>query len=157
MSALELLGFAWTVPNTLIGLLLGALTFQAPRLHGGAIVFDRAPRGVTALLRRMHRTAMTVGFVIVSAVPVEGRLLEHERHHIRQFMALGPLFIPVYFALAVPFGYRRHPMERAARRAAGEEPAEATGRRPARFERSSRAGPGRSRGGSSTPGGHPPR
>jgi hypothetical protein len=120
VSALDLLGFTWTLPNTLLGLVLGALTFQRPRVHGGAIVFDRAPRGVTALLLGMRRSAMTVGFVIVSAVPVEGCLLVHERHHIRQFMAWGPLFIPVYVALAVPFGYRRHPMERAARRAAGE-------------------------------------
>jgi hypothetical protein len=35
-------------------------------------------------------------------------------------MAWGPLFIPAYLVLAVPFGYRRHPFERAARRAAGE-------------------------------------
>jgi hypothetical protein len=118
---LELLGFFWTLPNTLLGLGLGLLTFQAPRAHGGAIVFDRAPRGLTRLLRAMDRTAMTVGFVIVAAVPVEGRLLEHERHHVRQYMLWGPLFIPVYLVLAVPFGYRRHPMERAARRAAGEE------------------------------------
>jgi hypothetical protein len=69
----------------------------------------------------MDRTAMTVGFVIVAAVPVEGRLLVHERHHVRQYMAWGPFFIPVYLLLAIPFGYRRHPMERAARRAAGED------------------------------------
>jgi len=36
-------------------------------------------------------------------------------------MAWGPFFIPVYLLLAIPFGYRRHPMERAARRAAGED------------------------------------
>lgn len=120
MTALHLLGFAWTLPNTLIGLALGALTFQRPRIHGGAIVFDRRPRGVTGALRLMHRTAMTVGFVILGAVPVEGRLLRHEQHHIRQSMLWGPLFIPVYLALAVPYGYRRHPMERAARRASGE-------------------------------------
>jgi hypothetical protein len=117
----ELLGFVWTLPNTILGLSLGLLTLQAPRLHGGAIVFDRRPRGVTALLRRIHRTAMTVGFVILGAAPVEGRLLLHERHHIRQYMVLGPLFIPVYFLLGIPYGYRRHPMERAARRAAGQE------------------------------------
>jgi hypothetical protein len=63
---------------------------------------------------------MTVGFVIVSNAPVEGALLAHERAHVRQSMVLGPLFIPAYLVLAVPFGYRRHPMERAARRAAGE-------------------------------------
>jgi hypothetical protein len=120
VSLLELLGFTWTLPNTLLGLAVGALTFQRPRVHGGAIVFDRGPRGITSLLLAMRRSAMTLGFVIVSAVPVEGTLLVHERHHVRQFMAWGPLFIPVYVALAVPFGYRRHPMERAARRAAGE-------------------------------------
>jgi hypothetical protein len=119
---LDLLGFVWSLPNTLLGLALGALTFQTPRILGGAIVFDRTARGVTWLLARMHRTAMTVGFVILSARPLEGRLLAHERHHIRQSMMWGPLFVPVYLALAVPFGYRRHPMERAARRASGEEP-----------------------------------
>jgi hypothetical protein len=118
---LDLLGFVWSLPNTLLGLALGALTFQTPRILGGAIVFDRSERGLTWLLARMHRTAMTVGFVIVSARPLEGRLLAHERHHVRQSMTWGPLFVPVYLALAVPFGYRRHPMERAARRASGEE------------------------------------
>jgi hypothetical protein len=117
---LEALGFLWAMPNTLLGLVLGALTFQSPRIHGGVIVFDRGPRGVTWMLRAMNRTAMTLGFVIVSAAPVEGRLLAHERHHVRQSMLWGPLFVPVYLALAIPFGYRRHPMERAARRAAGE-------------------------------------
>ncbi len=114
------LGFVWTLPNTVIGLVLGLLTLQAPRLAGGAIVFDRGPRGVTWLLQRMNRTAMTVGFVILGAVPVQGTLLVHERHHISQYMWWGPLFIPAYFLLAIPYGYRRHPFERAARQAAGE-------------------------------------
>ncbi|HJS27429.1 MAG TPA: hypothetical protein VJ913_09930 [Actinomycetota bacterium] len=120
MRPLELLGFVWTVPNTVLGLVLGAFTFQLPRAHGGAFVFDRSPRGLTRLLRAMGRTAMTVGFVIVAAVPVEGTLLAHERYHIHQYARWGPFFIPVYLVLAVPYGYRRHPMERAARRAAGE-------------------------------------
>jgi hypothetical protein len=113
------LGFLWTSPNTLLGLILGALTFQWPRLEDGVIVFDRVPRGLTRLLPKLHRSAMTVGFVIVSAVRLEGRLLAHERHHVRQYMVWGPLFVPVYLLLAIPFGYRRHPMERAAERAAG--------------------------------------
>ncbi len=121
MRPLDLLGFVWSLPNTLLGLALGALTFQTPRILGGAIVFDRTERGLTWLLARMHRSAMTVGFVILSARPLEGRLLEHERHHVRQSMVWGPLFVPVYLGLAIPFGYRRHPMERAARRASGEE------------------------------------
>jgi hypothetical protein len=119
-GVLTALGFVWTLPNTLLGLVLGALTFQRPHLRDGAVVFDRGPRGVTWILQRVDRTAMTVGFVIVSAVPVEGSLLVHERHHIRQYMVWGPLFIPAYAVLAIGFGYRRHPMERAARRVAGE-------------------------------------
>ena len=59
------LGFLWTLPNTVIGLVFGLLTFQVPRIHGGALVFDRKARGLTWILRRMHRVAMTVGFVIV--------------------------------------------------------------------------------------------
>ena len=113
------LGFIWTLPNTLLGLIVGLFTFQVPRLDG-AIVFDRTPRGLTKLMPRLHRSAMTVGFVIVSAIPVDGRLSVHERHHIKQYCAWGPFFIPVYLGLAIPFGYRRHPMEIRAMRAAGE-------------------------------------
>jgi hypothetical protein len=116
------LGFVWTLPNTLLGLILGLLTFQKPRLSRGLLLFDAHPRGLTRLMPRLGRTAMTVGFVILSATPVEGRLLAHERHHVLQYMVWGPLFIPVYFLLAVPFGYRRHPMERAAILAAANVP-----------------------------------
>ena len=112
------LGFAWTLPNTLLGLVLGLLTFQRPRVVDGVLVFDRRARGLTWLLPRLGRAAMTVGFVILSGRPMEGRLLAHELHHVRQYAAWGPLFIPVYLALAIPFGYRRHPLERSAERAA---------------------------------------
>jgi len=112
------LGFVWTSPNTLLGIVLGLFTFQVPRIADGAVIFDRAPRGITWLMPRLGRTAMTVGFVILSAERVEGPLLAHERHHIRQYRAWGPLFIPIYLVLSIPYGYRRHPMELAAERAA---------------------------------------
>jgi hypothetical protein len=114
------LGFVWTFPNTVIGVALGMLTFQAPRVAHGLLLFDNGPRGLTAVMRRANRGAMTVGFVVLSATPVEGRLLAHERHHVRQYCAWGPLFIPVYLLLAIPYGYRRHPMELRAQRAADE-------------------------------------
>lgn len=117
------LGFVWALPTTLLGLLAGALTFQRPRITNGVIAFDRrGARGLLRILARMDRAAMTLGFVIVSAVPVQGRLLAHERHHVRQAMCWGPLFVPAYLLLAAIFGYRRHPFERAARRGAGEDP-----------------------------------
>jgi hypothetical protein len=67
---------------------------------------------------RLGRSAKTVGLVILSSRPLSGRLLAHERHHVRQYLAWGPFFIPAYLLMAIPFGYRRHPMERAAERAA---------------------------------------
>ena len=112
------LRFVWTLPNTVLGLVLGLLTFQAPRTDDGLVLFDRRPRGITWLMPRLGRSAMTVGLVILSSRPLRGRLLAHERHHVRQYLAWGPLFIPAYLLLAIPFGYRRHPMERAAERAA---------------------------------------
>jgi hypothetical protein len=115
------LGYLWTMPNTLLGLIVGLSTFQLPRVDG-AIIFDKAPRGLTRLMPKMHRTAMTVGFVVVSAAPLTGRLSAHERHHIKQYCALGPFFLPLYLGLAVRYGYRRHPMEIRAMRAAGELP-----------------------------------
>ena len=86
----------------------------------GVVIFDRSRRGLTWVMPKLNRSAMTVGHVIISAEPVSGTLLAHEMHHVKQFRILGPLFIPAYFALAAVHGYRRHPMERAARRAAGE-------------------------------------
>ncbi|MFL5767745.1 MAG: hypothetical protein ACJ758_07870, partial [Actinomycetota bacterium] len=95
------LGFVWTLPNTLLGLVAGSLTFQWPRVMEGALVFDRGPRGLTSLMRSFDRTAMTVGYVIVSSEPVEGTLLRHEQHHIRQYDRWGPFFIPAYLLLAI--------------------------------------------------------
>ncbi|MEX0984846.1 MAG: hypothetical protein WD096_07325 [Actinomycetota bacterium] len=111
------LGFVWTLPNTLIGVLLGLMTFQRPRLAHGLLLFDRHHRGLTVLMRALRREAMTIGFVVISASPVQGRLLTHERHHVRQYCAWGPLMIPVYLLLALVFGYARHPMEMRARSA----------------------------------------
>ncbi len=118
---LNALGFVWTLPNTAIGVVAGLLTFQRPRLAHGLLLFDRTPRGLTAFLRAIDREAMTLGYVVVSASPVEGRLLAHERSHVHQYRVWGPLFIPVYLVLAAVCGYRRHPMELAAEASARRE------------------------------------
>src|SRR3989304_3444875 len=73
-----MLGFLWTLPNTLVGLVLGLLTFQRPHILGGAIVFDRAPRGLTCELARFRPAAMTVGQVGLSARPLQGPLPLHQ-------------------------------------------------------------------------------
>jgi hypothetical protein len=116
--------YVWASPNTLLGLLLGALSFQRPRIRKGILVFDGPPRGFVALLRAFRRSAITFGHVVVSDRPLEGGLLLHELHHVWQYERLGPLYIPIYLLLWVFTGYRRHPFELAATYAEGARPAE---------------------------------
>ena len=112
---LRALMFAWTLPNTLLGLLLGALSFQRPRRVGDILVFDGPTRGFLGLLQVFRRAAITFGHVVLSNRPVQERLLAHELHHVRQYERLGPLYIPIYVLIWVFMGYRGHPFEEAAR------------------------------------------
>jgi hypothetical protein len=116
---LTALGFVWTLPNTLIGLVLGLCTFQVPRLHRGVLLFDRHPRGWSLVVRRFGYSAQTFGFVMIGAQRIEGPLFEHERAHVRQYCAWGPLFLPAYGLLFLRYGYRRHPFEVAATKRSG--------------------------------------
>ncbi|WP_441004851.1 hypothetical protein [Xanthomonas sp. NCPPB 1067] len=125
--ALLALGAAWTLPNTALGLLVGAIgvCFGArPRWSHRelALVFDAWPWGPGG--------AMTLGNVILlkgasldlpcstyahaagrcEHPPV--RLGDHERAHVYQYMLLGPLFLPVY--LLCGGIHVRNPLERAA-------------------------------------------
>ena len=147
------LGIAWTLPNTLVGLVAGVvgMAFGArPSLRRSdlALVFDLWP------LWRGHRGALTLGNVILHTgasldcecltyahragfahePPVQ--LCAHERAHVLQYMALGPLFLPLYFAcggISV-----RNRFERAADRYA----ASGRGWWPFLADASVRAGPG---------------
>ena len=112
---LRLLAYVWTSPNTLLGLLLGALSFQRPRATGGILVFDGSPRGFVWALRLFRRSAITYGHVVLSDRPLRGWLWRHELHHVWQYERLGPLYIPLYVLIWVFTGYRRHPFELAAR------------------------------------------
>lgn len=106
-------GALWTLPNTVLGLLAGVagLPFGAHAHFNPkdmAVVFHRWPWGPGG--------AMTLGNVILhtgdsmdeacstyahragQCVDAPIRLGDHERAHVLQYMALGPLFIPLYFA-----------------------------------------------------------
>ena len=105
-------GAIWTLPNTAVGLLLGAAGLASgARLRVNrrerALVFHRWPWGPGG--------AMTLGNVIVhtgdsldtSCTTYAHRaghgeepsilLGDHERAHVYQYMVLGPLFLPLYF------------------------------------------------------------
>jgi hypothetical protein len=55
--------------------------------------------------------------VVVARGQPSAALLAHELVHTRQAERLGPFMAPVYLGLLARYGYLRHPMERAARRA----------------------------------------
>ena len=117
----------WTLPNTLIGLLAGfvALPFGA-RVH--------FVEGTIALKRMPHfRGALVLGCVILhggesldAIVPTYAarcgealpdqcvRIGDHERAHVYQYLAFGPLFLPLYFLCGGVSA--RNPFEHAADR-----------------------------------------
>ena len=112
-TALLLLGALWTFPNTFIGLLAGLAGMMSGahvhwRARDLALVFHGWPWGPGG--------ALTLGNVILhTGASLDGNchtyahraglcedrpvvLADHERAHVYQYMALGPLFLPVYLA-----------------------------------------------------------
>lgn len=127
MRALQAVGFVWTVPNTLVGLIAGGVAMlRGAHVHWRrsdmALVFHDVPWGPGG--------ALTLGNVILytgqdldsHCMTYEHRagrredpfivLSMHERAHVYQYMVLGPLFLPLYF-LCGGVSYR-NPFERAA-------------------------------------------
>ena len=105
----QALGALWALPITLAGVVAGlaAWPFGArPRFSDAALVFHHFPLGPGG--------AMTLGNVILHtgasldevartyACRLHGgndcvRIGDHERAHVYQYLALGPLFLPLYF------------------------------------------------------------
>lgn len=111
LALLVLAGAAWASPLSLPGLLAGlvALPFGARlRWSDGALVFHRfpwGPGGALALGNVVLHTGQTLDSTVRTYAAVargeQGprvRLGDHERAHVYQAMALGPLFLPLYLA-----------------------------------------------------------
>ena len=110
---LLLFGLAWALPNTVLGLLAGiaAMWFGA-RAHVSrrelAIVFNAMPWGPGGALTLGNTILHTGDSLDAPCVTYAHRaglaaepailLADHERAHVYQYMALGPLFLPLYFA-----------------------------------------------------------
>lgn len=123
----RLAAYAWAAPLTVAGLAAGLGARTRPRVRVGVLLFPDA-RGVTgAILRRRRYAAAAIGHVVIARSAPGDALLAHELVHVRHAERLGPLLPPVYLGLMAVYGYRRHPMERAARaagaRSAGASPA----------------------------------
>jgi len=105
------LGALWTLPNTLLGLLLGAigLAFGAHahwRRREMALVFHRWPWGPGGAITfgnvilhtgdDLDSPCVTYAHRAGHATEAPIVLADHERAHVYQYLALGPLFLPLY-------------------------------------------------------------
>lgn len=114
----RLAGYVWAAPLTAAGLLLGALSGSRPQVRDGVLLFTEA-RGLGGrMLRWRGFGAATLGHAVITARAPTERLLRHELVHVRQAERWGPLFVPLYVAGLLRYGYRRNPFERAAYAAA---------------------------------------
>lgn len=111
-ALLHALGIAWTSPHTIAGLVAGAvgLAFGAHAHFSRrdfAIVFHRwpwGPGGALTLGNVILHTGDTLDAQCLTYAHRAGLceepgilLADHERAHVFQYMALGPLFLPLYF------------------------------------------------------------
>lgn len=124
----------WTIPNTIFGLLLGALNLSRPRwqLHKNLQTSDETfapvpfsvllgPGIVRLMCSWLGISAFTMGDCVLYRARPTRRLTFHEFRHVQQYRLLGPFFLPVYFLLLGAFGYRDHPLERDARMREGAD------------------------------------
>jgi len=105
------IGIAWALPNSLVGLIAGVagIPFGAHlhlRKRDLAVVFHRwpwGPGGAITFGNVILHTGDTLDSDCVTYAHRAGhlqqptiRLADHERAHVFQYMALGPLFLPLY-------------------------------------------------------------
>lgn len=106
----------WAAPLTMVGLVVGALSGVRPRIREGVVVFDEARGLPAAAMAWRGFTASAIGHVVI-ARRLPRHVLAHELVHVRQAERFGAGLPPLYLALLMVYGYARHPLERAARRA----------------------------------------
>jgi hypothetical protein len=117
----QLIAAAWAAPLTAVGFALALLAGRIPRWDPELAAFIAAGvRGPSRVaLRAVGADANTIGQVILSrGERPSPTLLAHEAVHVRQAERLGVGLFGVYVWLAARYGYRDHPLERAARRGA---------------------------------------
>ena len=111
LRLLVMLGALWTLPNTMVGLMLGAvgLAFGAHahwRPRELALVFHRwpwGPGGAITFGNVILHTGDDLDSPCVTYAHRAGHaeepaivLADLERAHVYQYLALGPLFLPLY-------------------------------------------------------------
>jgi hypothetical protein len=104
------IGVVWASPYTLVGLVAGtaALALGARmKFSDGALVFHHVPFGPGGALT-LGNVILHTGKTLDETAPTYAcrahggtdcvRIGDHERAHVYQYLVLGPLFVPLYFA-----------------------------------------------------------
>ncbi len=121
--------YLWTLPTSALALpliVINALTGGSTHLHQGVVeVHGRWVRKFLNL-GPFEAAALTLGHVVLNQDDMARRLYrQHELVHVRQAELWGPLFVPMYLALAwrtwrrTGHGYWDHPWEVEAREISG--------------------------------------
>ena len=114
------LGLIWGLPNSCLGLGFALLSLSVPRVQHGLLIAE-SDRGLAWwFLSRRGFGAITLGRVVVSAVPITAQLVVHEGHHARQYEVLGVSFLPIYLWQHARRGYAGNPLEREAEACAAQ-------------------------------------
>ncbi len=131
-AARTCLGLFWGLPNTLLGLAFAGLSLASMSYSQGVLV-AASTRGLACVfLRRRGYSAITLGRVVITTVPLTPALWVHELTHLEQSERWGPLFLPAYLYWYLRAGYRDNPFEKAAaERARAFLAGQATGNGPA--------------------------
>jgi hypothetical protein len=124
----------WAAPLTMVGFVVAGFSGRIPRWDAARGCF--IARGVggpsSRALQLVGADANTIGQVVLARNPEPpAALLDHEAVHVRQCERLGPIMIAGYPWLSARYGYRDHPLERAARtgaRRASRPPDHSAGR-----------------------------
>jgi hypothetical protein len=108
----------WAAPLTVVGLGVALASGRVPSWDAtrGCLIARGVGGPSSRALKLVGADANTIGQVVLARQPEPpASLLDHEAVHVRQCERLGPLMIACYPWLAARYGYRDHPLERAAR------------------------------------------
>lgn len=112
----NVIGYVWAGPNTLLGLTLALLALRGGRMSVVRGVFEVHGPALRWLLRHLTlvpggAAAITFGHVVIGTDAAALELTRaHERVHVRQYERWGALFIPAYLAAGLWMMVRgRHP------------------------------------------------
>ncbi|MFO7326214.1 MAG: hypothetical protein DIU62_010910 [Pseudomonadota bacterium] len=124
LRLIDLIGKAWNLPNTVLGLAYGALGYLVGRLTGTKPSVSIGNNAIQFHDSGLMRSAMTLGNVIIYGPtcppgrrncpfrdsPVEHTVGREEYRHTLQGQVLGPLYLPLHL-LAGLISLLRSPYE----------------------------------------------